>query len=705
MIKEWHPSRNGNISPYNFSYGSHKLVWWKCLKCEGEWKAYIFNRAIHSQGCPYCSGKRISKRNSLAVNYPALVNEWHPSRNGNLNPDNFSYGSNRKVWWRCRECDGVWEAYIPNRTIHGQGCPYCSGTRVSDRNSLAVNYPDLVNEWDYANNGVLKPEDISFGSTRKVNWICPVCGYKWPCVIADRVRRGTKCPRCTDRITSKEHPSKNCLALASPENVDEWHPTKNGDLTPWDVTKKSGRSAWWICKVCNEEFEALISNRTRPGRQCPVCSNKEIVRHNSLGALYPGLEKEWDYQNNQESPYEVASGTQKKYSWKCEEGHSWSASPNQRTNRKSGCPYCSGHLATEKWNLRVKFPDIAKELHPSKNHNLNPNEISPYSNKRLWWFCKKGHAWEDTVNHRTGSGRGCPKCYSQTSASEIRIYTELKVIFEALKHRHKVFDNECDIFVPDYKLAIEYDGYPWHQDKEYIDRNKERILNDNKIELIRVRDERLEKLKDEDLLIPKEINDISTIKNILIAIIKKVHLGKQHLQKIDTYLSTTSFQNESEFKSLMGQRKTALPGHSFAEKCPNAATEWDYEWNGDLRPDDIPYRSRYKAYFKCRRKGHVTLSTISNRAKGHGCSKCAIDSRATRPRENSFGALFPNKASYWDFGKNVGLSPHEIGPSSSKNIWLKCPNGHGWKTKPKNLTSKGDDSPTRCRDCRKLERI
>ena len=59
------------------------------------------------------------------------------------------------------------------------------------------------------------------------------------------------------------------------------------------------------------------------------------------------------------------------------------------------------------------------------------------------------------------------RCYSQTSASELRIYTELKWIFEeGAKHRHKVFDKECDIFIPHYKLAIEYDGYPWHQDKK-----------------------------------------------------------------------------------------------------------------------------------------------------------------------------------------------------------------------------------------------
>jgi len=704
LIKEWHPSLNKCLSPKNFSYGSHRIVWWKCSKCDGEWEAYIFNRTIHNQGCPYCSGKRVSKRNSLAVNYSDLVDEWHPSRNGTLRPENFSYGSHRIVWWKCSKCDGEWEAYIFNRTIHNQGCPFCSHTRVSKINSLVVNYPDLISEWDYAVNGVLKPENISYGSTKKANWMCYECGYKWSCVIADRVRRGTRCPRCAGRITSKKHPSKNCLALACPEKADEWHTTKNGDLTSWDVTKKSPRKAWWVCKLCNEEFEASVRNRTRAGRQCPICSNKKIVRHNSLGALYPSLEKEWDYQINQESPYEVAPGTQKKYSWKCEEGHSWIASPNQRTNRKSGCPYCSGRLASEDWNLEVIFPDIVKELHPSKNDNLNSYTISPYANKSLWWLCRKGHEWTDTVNHRTASGRGCPKCYSQTSASELRIYTELKTIFDSLEHRHKVFNVECDTYIPDYRLAIEYDGYPWHQAKKDKDRNKERILDKNNVLLVRVRDERLEKLRYDDLLIPKEIKNVSTIKKILRAIKQRVHLDNEHLNKIDVYLSARSFQNESEFNFLMSQRKTALPGRSFVEICPDAAKEWDYERNGELRPEDVPCKSGIKAYFKCRSKGHVTLTTIANRAAGHGCCICVKGAQGKKSMEESFGALFPLKVSYWDHEKNGGLSPYAIGPSSFRDIWLKCPNGHSWKTKPKNLTSRGDDSPVRCKKCRKKGR-
>ena len=37
------------------------------------------------------------------------------------------------------------------------------------------------------------------------------------------------------------------LAYRFPELSKEWHPTKNGDLTPYDVTVGSHKKVWWIC--------------------------------------------------------------------------------------------------------------------------------------------------------------------------------------------------------------------------------------------------------------------------------------------------------------------------------------------------------------------------------------------------------------------------------------------------------------------------
>ena len=46
--------------------------------------------------------------------YPLLVLEWHPTKNGGLMPDNYLHGSNKKVWWQC-EHGHEWNASIVNR--------------------------------------------------------------------------------------------------------------------------------------------------------------------------------------------------------------------------------------------------------------------------------------------------------------------------------------------------------------------------------------------------------------------------------------------------------------------------------------------------------------------------------------------------------------------------------------------------------------
>lgn len=37
----------------------------------------------------------------------------------------------------------------------------------------------------------------------------------------------------------------NCLATLNQELAKEWHPTKNGDLTPFDITLGSNKDVWW----------------------------------------------------------------------------------------------------------------------------------------------------------------------------------------------------------------------------------------------------------------------------------------------------------------------------------------------------------------------------------------------------------------------------------------------------------------------------
>ena len=53
----------------------------------------------------------------------SLIDEWHPTKNEKLEPNDFSCGSHQAVWWRCSASeDHEWKATINSRS-QGRGCP------------------------------------------------------------------------------------------------------------------------------------------------------------------------------------------------------------------------------------------------------------------------------------------------------------------------------------------------------------------------------------------------------------------------------------------------------------------------------------------------------------------------------------------------------------------------------------------------------
>ena len=123
IIKEWHPTKNGTITPRDVTKGSDKIIWWMCEKGH-EWEATVSSR-IRGRGCPYCANKRILKGfNDLETVNPTLSEEWHPTKN-EKSPDEVIPGSSKKAWWKCKVCGHEWSAVISSRNS-GVGCPECA---------------------------------------------------------------------------------------------------------------------------------------------------------------------------------------------------------------------------------------------------------------------------------------------------------------------------------------------------------------------------------------------------------------------------------------------------------------------------------------------------------------------------------------------------------------------------------------------------
>jgi hypothetical protein len=268
LASEWHPTKNGRLTPDAVLPSSNQKAWWVCASNPDHvWQAAIGSRTA-GRGCPYCAGRATDESNSLAALRPDLASEWHPTKNGNLTPNDVVPGSEKQVWWQCHEdAAHVWKIRVADRS-KGTGCPYCSGRRATAENNLSVAYPDIASEWHPTKNGDVSPSDVTPNSDKHVWWQCSKdSSHVWESIIGNRTRLGRGCPYCAgQRVT----PSNN-LAAAFPEIAKQWHPTKNGGLQPHMVMPKTHKTVWWKCpNNPNHEWQAQVSNRTN-GAGCPFC--------------------------------------------------------------------------------------------------------------------------------------------------------------------------------------------------------------------------------------------------------------------------------------------------------------------------------------------------------------------------------------------------------------------------------------------------
>ncbi len=427
VARQWHPTRNGRLRPSDLTARSGRYVWWKCPKGpDHEWRAIVGNRTRIGVGCPSCAGRRVSVTNSLARRVPAAAREWQPTRNGRLTPGQVTAGSSRVVWWRCRhDRSHVWLASVNARTkSFPGGCQFCRAGRRrpgSVIRSLAA-FPRLAQHWHPIKNGRRRLDQAASGSGEAAWWRCPSNPSEpWQATLATWFQPRGGCPFC---VRASIPPARS-LAFRYPKLAAEWHPTRNGTLTPEDLAAQSGRKVWWRCRVRpTHVWAAIVANRTpaaprSTSRGCPFCAYRKRSRDNSLAARRAALAREWHpTANGSLRPEQVGVSSTQRIWWRCARGpdHVWSATVLSRVKgrRLSGCPFCARHRVSVTNSLARLVPAIAAQWHPTRNGPLTPSHVDAHADVRVWWRCSKGsdHVWANTVRSRTRSTSpsGCPCC-------------------------------------------------------------------------------------------------------------------------------------------------------------------------------------------------------------------------------------------------------------------------------------------------------
>ncbi len=96
-------------------------VAWICDQCPSgyphKW-VQTPDRRTSNDGCPFCSGRRVCKHNSLATKSHAATASWDYSANEGT-PDDYTAGINYRATWLS------WQTRIKDRALGGTGCPHC----------------------------------------------------------------------------------------------------------------------------------------------------------------------------------------------------------------------------------------------------------------------------------------------------------------------------------------------------------------------------------------------------------------------------------------------------------------------------------------------------------------------------------------------------------------------------------------------------
>lgn len=458
---------------------------------------------------------------------------------------------------------------------------------------------------------------------------------------------------------------ENSLYNTNPDLSKEWHPSKNGALTPKDVTAGSQKKVWWKGS-CGHEWEAQIKSRNN-GRGCPYCSGRLVLTgFNDIATTNPEIIKEWDFERNTDvAPESISANSHKKIWLKCEKGHSWETSPNKRIGLNRGCPYCSHNprVLSGYNDLQTLFPELAMEWDYEKNDIL-PSEVTSSSNKKVWWKCPKGHKWKTSVNHRA-DGSGCPICSkgAQSSLPEQTVFYYVKKAYPDAIHRYKdIFPNrrmELDIYIPSIRLGIEYDGEVYHKGEKKLkqDNEKARICKESSICLIRIKEDPNSNASDADITISAS----DGLQPALIELCKYL----SEIRDID--IERDSDLIRKDYLSNLGEQ--SLLGIN-----PELCKEWNYERN-NTTPDMFLPGSNVIVWWKCR-LGHEWKATIYERNKGEGCPYCSNNKVLTG--FNDLFSIRPDLMKEWHPTKNSELDPKQLLPGSGIKAWWKCANGHEW---------------------------
>lgn len=610
---------------------------------------------------------------TLAEVFPELAKQWDYEKNGDLTPEIVSSGSNKKVWWICPKCGQSYQKRIGNRTapskrsVESDKCPICLGrVIIPGFNSLKAKYPDIIaGEWDFDKN-TIDPDTIPPSYRKKMWWICPN-GHSYQTLPGNKIyHTGGDCPYCSSQKLCRE----TSLGYVNPELAKEWHPTKNGVLTPFDVFASTNKYIWWQCPTCGHEWRSKCSNRNVGKRGCPNCAkgrsssvpeqllfrcvrkffpdaiSRHIVDKDEIDVFVPSLNIGFEYDgqrfhNQAKLPKDIAK-TKRLISkgiilYRFREDNC----PNISVPK---CLVVKVHYSPEYSDLEAKLKVLLNQLLPDATVILDFNkEINAVRAELDCVPYEKNFAASEERKRKEGKSSVALWDYEENSplTPEMVMPFSDKVVHWICPNNpsHK-WDNTVKSVTLGYGCRRCVSARRIYDTEDWVEEAKLKHGNKYLYHLV-------------------QYVDSDT--------------------KVDIVCPKHGIFYQKPYEHLKGNgcpycaHQKFHPLESLAVLRPDIASEWDYDRNkySGFTPATIGLDTRRKFWWHCNNGyNHSYLATIAFRvSRNSGCAVC--HGKQVAP-DTSFAALFPEMTKEWC--EENDKKPTEVAAGSDYVALWKCPN-------------------------------
>lgn len=619
--------------------------------------------------------KKKRKKRATIFQTKRVLKYWDYERNKGLDPKKITCGSEIKVYWKC-ENGHSWKAQISTRVNNNSHCPECYKFYKSSFSEQVIYYyikqifKDAISRYKYKN----KHEIDIFIPSINLGIEYDGCYYH--------------------RNLEREIAKNKFLESEKVHLIRVKEMKKNIEEKQKDniIYCKYDYKYDFMKEVIAEIFQ-IINNKYGKKLKISVDVLRDrykiwdiflnVQKQNNLLTTHPKLVEEWDYEKNGILiPEMFTHGSMQLISWKCNKGHTFEATINNRAHTKKGrkCPYCANFKVNDENSLKNIAPELAKEWDYEKNEK-KPEEVLYRTSKIYYWKCDKGHSWKARVSDRYRGSR-CPFCYHNRITYEKSFAYKYPLLL-------KEWDYEKNKGINPEKIGDTYTGKVWwicnnkHSFQFSVQYRVRRTCpkcNEDKIR------EELKRRTSLDFLESQwdmEKNQEKFIeKNLL-----PHHYYYWKCEKNHMWKETWEKRKKGRECPYCRGRKLSKD-NTLAVVYPQLLIKWNKERNLPLTPYNITSKYSKNIWWKCE-KNHIWKRKVKDQLKNDKCPYCT---HRLPSLEYNFAVLYPEIAREWEVNMNHNLKPTQILPKSSLKYYWKCQKGHIWQATPSNR-SRGRGCP------------